>query len=157
MNAILGFMWHFALFPIFQTLLESSQEEATDAKYTFVDIFKTPNIRWLSIWLGILWWGTISFKVCTMRTAFQAKKLSSLSTFLVYNQAKISLGQFQHWHFIDLTINLLLIKNPGVSIVYVVNIYVECRQKEGHKWWKKKQKHNKTQKVNVCRGCWKKR
>lgn len=82
-----------------------------------------------------------------MRTTFQAKELSSLSTFLVYNQAKISLGQFQHWHFIDLTINLLLIKNPGVSIVYVVNIYVECRQKEGHKWWKKKQKHNKTQLV----------
>ncbi|XP_075900802.1 solute carrier family 22 member 7-like isoform X2 [Nelusetta ayraudi] len=40
-----------------ETLLESSQDEATDAKYTFVDIFKTPNIRWLSIWLGILWCG----------------------------------------------------------------------------------------------------
>lgn len=37
-----------------QTLLES-QDEATAGKYTFVDIFKTPNIRWRSIWLGILW------------------------------------------------------------------------------------------------------
>lgn len=38
-------------------LLESAQAENTDRKYTFVDLFKTPNIRKLSICSGIVWYG----------------------------------------------------------------------------------------------------
>ncbi|XP_051240519.1 solute carrier family 22 member 7-like isoform X1 [Dicentrarchus labrax] len=38
-------------------LLESVQDETTDKKYTIVDLFKTPNIRKLSICSGIVWYG----------------------------------------------------------------------------------------------------
>lgn len=38
-----------------QALLDSAQAETIDKKYTFVDIFKTPNIRKLSICLAIVW------------------------------------------------------------------------------------------------------
>ncbi|XP_038569258.1 solute carrier family 22 member 7-like [Micropterus salmoides] len=40
-----------------QALLESAQAESRDDKYTFVDLFKTPNIRRLSICSGIVWYG----------------------------------------------------------------------------------------------------
>lgn len=38
-----------------QALLEPGQTETTDKKYTFVDLFRTPNMRKLSICLGIVW------------------------------------------------------------------------------------------------------
>ncbi|KAF1395285.1 hypothetical protein PFLUV_G00009960 [Perca fluviatilis] len=38
-------------------LLLSAQSETKDKKYTFVDLFKTPNIRKRSICLGIVWYG----------------------------------------------------------------------------------------------------
>ncbi|XP_029295796.1 solute carrier family 22 member 7-like [Cottoperca gobio] len=38
-------------------LLESAQGETNDNKYTIVHLFKTPNIRKLSICLGIVWYG----------------------------------------------------------------------------------------------------
>lgn len=41
-----------------QTLLEYAETECKDKKYTFVDLFKTPNIRKLSICIGLIWWVT---------------------------------------------------------------------------------------------------
>lgn len=38
-----------------QALLESAQSETVGKKYTFVDLFKTPNIRKLSVCSGIVW------------------------------------------------------------------------------------------------------
>ncbi|XP_068583454.1 solute carrier family 22 member 7-like [Cebidichthys violaceus] len=38
-------------------LLESAQGETGEKKYTIVDLFKTPNIRKLSLCLGIVWFG----------------------------------------------------------------------------------------------------
>ncbi|KAG8014759.1 Solute carrier family 22 member 7 [Nibea albiflora] len=40
-----------------KALLEPGQAETIDKKYTFVDLFKTPNMRKLSIGLGIVWYG----------------------------------------------------------------------------------------------------
>nr|XP_046273594.1 solute carrier family 22 member 7-like [Scatophagus argus] len=40
-----------------RALLESAQSETIDKKYTFLDIFKTPNIRKLSICSGVVWYG----------------------------------------------------------------------------------------------------
>ncbi|XP_070768708.1 uncharacterized protein [Enoplosus armatus] len=40
-----------------RTLLESAQAETIEKKYSFVDLFKTPNIRRLSTCLGIVWYG----------------------------------------------------------------------------------------------------
>ncbi|KAM9363153.1 solute carrier family 22 member 7-like [Symphorus nematophorus] len=40
-----------------RALVESAQDETTDKKYTIVDLFKTPNIRKLSICSGIVWYG----------------------------------------------------------------------------------------------------
>uniref|UniRef100_A0A3Q1FKT5 Solute carrier family 22 member 7-like n=1 Tax=Acanthochromis polyacanthus TaxID=80966 RepID=A0A3Q1FKT5_9TELE len=40
-----------------QTLLESAETETGDKKYTFVDLFRTPNIRKLAICSGIVWYG----------------------------------------------------------------------------------------------------
>ncbi|TKS68238.1 Solute carrier family 22 member 7 [Collichthys lucidus] len=40
-----------------EALLEPGQTETTEKKYTFVDLFKTPNMRKLSICLGIVWYG----------------------------------------------------------------------------------------------------
>uniref|UniRef100_A0A3P8TIJ7 Solute carrier family 22 member 6 n=1 Tax=Amphiprion percula TaxID=161767 RepID=A0A3P8TIJ7_AMPPE len=39
------------------TLLESVETETGDKKYTFVDLFRTPNIRKLAICSGIVWYG----------------------------------------------------------------------------------------------------
>ncbi|CAG03733.1 unnamed protein product [Tetraodon nigroviridis] len=38
-------------------LMESVQVKTKEKKYSFLDIFKTPNIRMLSICLGIVWFG----------------------------------------------------------------------------------------------------
>lgn len=41
-----------------QTLISKAKEEketGTDKNYTFIDIFRTPNIRKLSIYLGLVW------------------------------------------------------------------------------------------------------
>ncbi|XP_074518250.1 solute carrier family 22 member 7-like [Halichoeres trimaculatus] len=40
-----------------RALLESAQDETTDKKYTVVDLFKTSNIRRISIYSGIVWYG----------------------------------------------------------------------------------------------------
>ncbi|XP_041640042.1 solute carrier family 22 member 7-like [Cheilinus undulatus] len=40
-----------------RALLESVQAETVDQKYTVVDLFKTPNIRKISIYSGIVWYG----------------------------------------------------------------------------------------------------
>ncbi|XP_035025758.1 solute carrier family 22 member 7-like [Hippoglossus stenolepis] len=39
------------------TLLESAKTETADRKYTFVDLFRTTNIRTLAICSGIVWFG----------------------------------------------------------------------------------------------------
>ncbi|XP_011610688.1 solute carrier family 22 member 7-like isoform X1 [Takifugu rubripes] len=39
------------------TLLEYAETECKDKTYTFVDLFKTPNIRKLSICIGLIWFG----------------------------------------------------------------------------------------------------
>nr|XP_040043572.1 solute carrier family 22 member 7-like [Gasterosteus aculeatus aculeatus] len=38
-------------------LLETAQDETEDKKYTFWDLFKTPNMRKISICSGIVWYG----------------------------------------------------------------------------------------------------
>ncbi|XP_070684027.1 solute carrier family 22 member 7-like [Pempheris klunzingeri] len=40
-----------------KALLESAQSETVDQKYTFIDLFKTPGIRKLAIFSGIVWYG----------------------------------------------------------------------------------------------------
>uniref|UniRef100_A0A3Q3MH50 Solute carrier family 22 member 6 n=1 Tax=Mastacembelus armatus TaxID=205130 RepID=A0A3Q3MH50_9TELE len=40
-----------------RTLLESAEADTGDKKYTLVDLFKTPNIRKLAIFSGIVWYG----------------------------------------------------------------------------------------------------
>uniref|UniRef100_H3D494 Solute carrier family 22 member 7b, tandem duplicate 1 n=1 Tax=Tetraodon nigroviridis TaxID=99883 RepID=H3D494_TETNG len=40
-----------------EVLLESAETPCTDKKYTFLDLFKTPNIRKLSVCIGIIWFG----------------------------------------------------------------------------------------------------
>lgn len=34
---------------------EEEKNNGIDKKYTFIDIFRTPNIRKLSIYLGVVW------------------------------------------------------------------------------------------------------
>lgn len=107
------------LFLIFQILLESPQDDAPDGKYTFVDIFKTPNIRWLSIWLGILWWGTLSVKVCITRTLIQAKELSSFWAY--FSVLLKSCFTFDLWS----TSQFAYPQSKFCGrIVYIVNVYV---------------------------------
>ena len=38
-----------------KVLLDSAQAETKDKKYSFVDLFRTPNIRKRSVCLGIVW------------------------------------------------------------------------------------------------------
>ncbi|KAM7008640.1 uncharacterized protein LKV04_000734 [Tautogolabrus adspersus] len=40
-----------------RALLESAQAETVNKKYTFLDLFKTPNMRKISICSGIVWYG----------------------------------------------------------------------------------------------------
>ncbi|XP_028316683.1 solute carrier family 22 member 7-like [Gouania willdenowi] len=40
-----------------ETLLKSAQEEIEDKKYTFLDLFKSPNLRKVAICSGIVWYG----------------------------------------------------------------------------------------------------
>lgn len=47
--------WLVAGLPVSQTLLEYAETERKDKTYTLVDIFKTPNIRKLSICIGLIW------------------------------------------------------------------------------------------------------
>lgn len=38
-----------------QVLLESTEAETEQKKYTFIDLFRTPNMRKLSICTGVVW------------------------------------------------------------------------------------------------------
>ncbi|CAJ1052327.1 solute carrier family 22 member 7-like [Xyrichtys novacula] len=40
-----------------KALLDSAQIETVDKKYTVADLFKTPNIRKISVYAGIVWYG----------------------------------------------------------------------------------------------------
>lgn len=58
-SGTVGKWWLEDLFISSQTLLESVENQSTDKKYTFLDIVKTPNIRKLSICIGIIWWVSV--------------------------------------------------------------------------------------------------
>lgn len=46
---------HYVSLAFSQTLLECAETEHGAKKYTFVDLFRTPNIRKLAIYSGMLW------------------------------------------------------------------------------------------------------
>lgn len=55
-----GWMTNLIVFcpSISQTLIDEPKEvkkSSTNKNYTFIDIFRTPNIRKLSIYLGLVW------------------------------------------------------------------------------------------------------
>uniref|UniRef100_A0A3Q1IR34 Solute carrier family 22 member 6 n=1 Tax=Anabas testudineus TaxID=64144 RepID=A0A3Q1IR34_ANATE len=55
-----------------RALLESAEAETEQKKYTFVDLFRTTNIRKLSICLGIVWYGVAFtyYGICLNITGF---------------------------------------------------------------------------------------
>lgn len=71
------------------------------------------------------------------------KRRLHFQLFSVYDRAKISLGQFQHWRFIDLTINLFLITmlEPVLFMLLMYLLSEDILQhKEGHNRLKRKTK-----------------
>lgn len=81
-------------------------------------------MRWLSIWLGILWWGTLSVKVCIMskRTVF------TLSLFRCVVKARTAVSALAF----DWPLNLHILHKSSVAVLFVLSIYVCVVKTECH-------------------------